>query len=335
MSPERKVIKISPHFSKFKFNVAIYARVSTCHESQLESLKTQVEYFKAMIDRRLDWDLVGIYTDTKSGNSTTGRAGFRKMLDDCRNHKIDIILTKSVSRFGRQTEKVMGAINELRSLGVDVLFDVEDIWISETNKMFLITIIEAIAEEESRSRSENITWGIKRGFEDGSSKLYLRRCYGYSVCPDGSLSINVDEADVVRQIFVLYLQGYSILAISRELNSKGIKSPTGKDTWPKRTIETILTNVKYIGNSLLGKTYTQDFKKKIRYVNNGKHPKFEHANTHPKIIADDIFEKAQQEKELRSNVNRINVDKTTRKSTHYSTKLSGKSKSSADIRDPL
>jgi len=163
----------------------------------------------------------------------------------------------------------------------------------------------------------------------------LRRCYGYSFCPDGSLAVNVDEADVVRKIFDLYLQGYSILAISRELKSKGIKSPTGKDNCPKRTIETILTNVKYIGNSLLGKTYTQDFKKKILYVNNGKHPKFEHANTHPKIIADDVFEKAQQEKDHRSNVNRIDFDTTTRKSTHYSTKLSGKSNSSADISDPL
>jgi DNA invertase Pin-like site-specific DNA recombinase len=335
MCPERKITKINQHIAKFQFNVAIYSRVSTTHESQLESLKNQIEYFKAMVDRRLDWDLVGIYTDIKSGNSITGRAGFHKMLNDCRNHKIDIILTKSVSRFGRRTEKVMDVITELRSLGVDVLFDVENIWISESSKMFLLTIIEAIAEEESKARSENITWGIKRGFADGSSKLYLRRCFGYSICPDGTITINDEEADVVRHIFDLYLKGYSILAITRELKLQGIKSPTGKETWPKRSIETILTNEKYIGNSLVGKTYTHDYKEKIRYVNNGKHPKFQLANTHPQIISNDLFEKAQQEKENRSNINRIDVDKTTRKSTHYSMMLSGNTRSSSDSSNPL
>jgi site-specific DNA recombinase len=320
MSNERKVTRIDRMTLKLKIKVAIYCRVSTAHPAQAESLTNQIDHYKQMIKRHLDWELVDVYADIQSGKNTTGRVEFQRMLSDCHDHKIDLILTKSISRFGRNTAEILDVINHLRGLLVDVFFEVENINISETNKTFLLSILEAVAQADSESRSQNIKWGITRGFENGTSKLYNRKCYGYSHNSEGNIVIIEQEAEIVKKIFNLYLSGYSILAIIRQLKKEGIKSPTDKEFWPKRTIDTILSNEKYIGNAIAAKTYTDDFPKNDRHINKGERPKFQSADTHPPLISKELFEQVQEEKLRRSNIHQSEDGTIIRRSTHFSMK---------------
>lgn len=320
MDNKRKVTRINNLSIKWKLNVAVYCRVSTPHAEQIESLSNQVEYYRKIVRDHIDWVLVDIYADIQSGKSSSGRPEFQRMLEDCRNKKIDLIITKSVSRFGRNTADILAVIHKLQLLNVDVFFQVENIGTSETSKTFLLSILEAVAQAESEARSQNIKWGIRRGFESGTSKFYNRKCYGYCHDLEGNIIINKQEAVVVKKIFSLYLSGFSTLAIIRELNKEGIKSSTGKERWPKRTIDTILSNEKYIGNVIVGKTYTTDFLKNKRHINKGEQDKYEAPYTCLPLVSKKQFGQVQEEKLRRSNIHK-NADGTiTRTSTHYSTK---------------
>lgn len=241
------------------------------------------------------------------------------MIEDCKNHKIDLIITKSVSRFGRNTTEFLDVLNNLNSLRVDVFFENEDLHSKDASNMFLITILEAFAQAESESRSHNIKWGIKRKSESGISKLFNRKCFGYGHDYEGNLVIIDDEALTVNLIFDLYLSGYSILGIKHELEANGIKSPTGHDHWSKRTIELILANEKYTGNVLLGKTYCEHFKSNKRCINNDEREKYYSTSNHVPIIPTDKFELVQKERIKRSNINIVD-NKIERKSTRYSMK---------------
>lgn len=318
MNNKRKISIINKPFTKQYINVAVYCRVSTSHPKQIESLYNQIDYYKTMIKNNINWKLVDIYIDIKSGKNTA-RKEFQRMLDDCKNKRIDFIITKSISRFGQNTADTLAVIHKLSLLYIDIFFEVENIRTSETNKSFLLSIFEAVAQAESETRSKNIKWGINRGLENGTSKLYNRKCYGYYNDSNGNILINESEAAIVKKIFDLYLSGYSIIAILRELENEHIKSPTGKDKWPKRTIDTILSNEKYIGNVLVGKTYCNDFPYNERKVNTGMAPKYLVNNNHPAIISKEIFEQVQQEKARRTNI-KIDGNTSKRKGTHYSMK---------------
>lgn len=320
MSVERKITRVQNFNTKWKLKVAVYCRVSTTHDEQLESLSNHIDYYKAMVRRHLDWELVEIYSDIKSGKNSSGRQEFQRMLEDCRNRKIDLIITKSISRFGCNTVDTLKIITELRGLIIDVFFEVENIRISESSKSFLISVLKAAAQGESEARSQNIKWGIKRGLENGTSKLYKRRCYGYYNDSEGNIFINEKEAEIVRKIFDLYLSGHSILSIIRELQKEEIKSPTNKKSWPKRTIDTLLSNEKYIGNVMVGKTYTLDFPDNKRRINKDERQKYLVADSHPALISKEQFEKVQEEKLHRSNTHQNGDGTVQRKSTHYSMK---------------
>jgi DNA invertase Pin-like site-specific DNA recombinase len=320
MDNKRKVTRINNLSIKWKFNVAVYCRVSTPHAEQIESLSNQIEYYRHMVSTHIDWVLVDIYADIQSGKNSSGRPEFQRMLEDCRNKKIDLIITKSVSRFGRNTVDTLDTINKLPTLNVDLFFEVENIHISETSKTFLMSILGALAQAESEARSQNIKWGIRRGFESGTSKFYNRKCYGYYHDLEGNILINEQESVVVNKIFNLYLSGFSTLAIIRELNKEGIKSPTGKESWPKRTIDTILSNEKYMGNVIVGKTYTTNFLENERHINNGEQDKYQSLYACAPLISKEQFEQVQKEKLRRSNIHK-NADGTiSRTSTHYSMK---------------
>lgn len=320
MDNKRKVSRINNLSIKWKTNVAVYCRVSTTHTEQIESLSNQIEYYRKMVSTHIDWVIVDIYADIQSGKNSSGRPEFQRMLEDCRNKKIDLNITKSVSRFGHNTADILAVIHKLRLLNVDVFFEVENIRISETNKTFLLSIFEAVAQAESEARSQNIKWGIKRGFQSGTSKFYNRKCYGYYHDLEGNIIINEQESVVVKKIFNLYLSGYSVLTIIRELKKQGIKSPTGKESWPKRTIDTILSNKKYIGNVIVGKTYTTNFLKNERHIKNGEQDKYQSLYACVPLISKEQFEQVQKEKLRRSNIHK-NADGTiSRTSTHYSMK---------------
>jgi site-specific DNA recombinase len=321
MSNERKVTKIKRIPIMLKVKVAIYCRVSTAHADQIESLNNQIHQYKQMVKRHLDWELVDVYADIQSGKNTTDRVEFQRMLSDCYDHKIDLIITKSVSRFGRNTVDILDVINKLRSLLVDVYFEVENISISETSKTFLLSILEAVAQADSESRSQNIRWGIQRGFETGNSKFYNRKCYGYINAYEGNIVIDKGQSKVVQKIYELYLSGYSILAIIRYLEEECIKSPTGKEHWAKRTIDTMLSNEKYMGNVVVGKTYGLEYPNNKRKINKGEFQKYLAIDCHPPIISKELFDKVQLEKIRRSNIQVVDAN-STRRTTHYSMKRS-------------
>jgi len=228
------------------------------------------------------------------------------MLQDCKSRDIEIILTKSISRFGRDTVEILDALNQLRILGVRVIFEQEVLDTADTDNDLMISIIESIAQAENESRSDNIKWGIKQRAAQGTSKLYKRKCYGYFNDADGNLVIDDKEAKNVRMIFNFYLQGKSVVGIVKELERLGIKSPSGKAIWPKRTIDVMLSNEKYIGNA--------------RLLDNGKHDLCYLAEgNNPAIVSKEMYQAVQIEKQHRSNVTKAE-DGNQRKSEKYSSK---------------
>ena len=247
-----------------------------------------------------------VYTDIASSKTGSSRKEFNRMLKDCQSHDLEIIITKSISRFGRDTLKILDALNQLKLLGVRVIFGQEQLDTADTDSNLMISIIESIAQAENESRSDNIKWGIKQRAAQGTSKLYNRKCYGYVNANDGNLIIEDEEAKNIRMIFDLYLHGKSVIGIVSELERLGIKSPTGKDKWCKRTIDVMLSNEKYSGN--------------VRLLDDGKHEAYylSEANN-PAIISKDIFQAVQIEKQHRSNITK-GEDGSKRKSKKYSSK---------------
>lgn len=300
--------------------VAIYCRVSTTRCSQEESLEAQKNGLEQVIKNNPDWTFFKTYIDTGSGKNVY-RAGFHEMLLDSYENCFDIILVKSISRFNRNTVDLLDTVNKLRLLGVEVIFQRENLSSKDRDSDLVMALSASLAQAESESLSGAIKWGLKRGFESGESELYTRKCYGYNKSETGELVINEKQAIVVRRIFDVYLSGYSVDRIMKELASESIKSPKGKDKWSKRTIQNILTNEKYIGNVMLGKTYTGEFPNNKQKVNRGEQEQFIIQDAHEPIISIEIFEKVQEEIKSRSNIEEVN-GKTRRKSTHYSAKES-------------
>ena len=318
MNAERKVTVIPPIY-RFNYRVAIYCRVSTLNVEQLNSMSNQISYLTKLVSAKLDWKLVDIYADFQSGCSINKRGEFQRMLSDCEAKKIDIIITKSVSRFGRNTIDALNAISKLRACGVDVFFENENLHTSDRQSEFLITMLEAAAQQENADRSHNIRWGITRKVESGNSQLLKRKCYGYSLGEDNELQINEYEADVVRSIYDMYLNGNSIIGIVRELGQRTIKSPTGKDSWSKRTIDMILSNEKYTGDVKVFKTYNAGFLNAKRRKNMGERDQYLATECNPAIISKEQFAKVQEEKQRRSNVVK-DKDGSKRKPTKYSSR---------------
>lgn len=318
MSNERNVTVIPPS-TKMMYRVAIYCRVSTRSQEQLDSLANQISYLTQLTAAKVNWRLIDIYIDIKSGSNTTNRSEFQRMIHDSENGKIDIILTKSISRFGRNSTISLKTINTLRSCNVDVYFENEEIHTKDEKNTFLISLLEGVAQEESLNRSKNISWGILRKVESGDAQLLRRKCYGYYHDNEGNLQIQKDEAQIVQQIFDMYLNGASIIGIIKQLEHHAIVSPTGKTKWSKRTIENLLSNEKYTGNVIAYKTYNEGFPESKRYTNKGEKDKFVAIGCNPAIIPEDIFNKVQDEKTKRSNIIR-NEAGVKRKSTHYSSK---------------
>ena len=229
------------------------------------------------------------------------------MLNDCDSNKLDIILTKSISRFGRDTVEILDALNRLKLLGVRVIFEQEELDTANTDSNLMISIIECIAQAENESRSENIKWGIKQRAASGTSKLYDRKCYGYKHDADGKLIIDEKTAENVRLIYDLYLQGQSVIGIIRELERRKIVSPTGKEQWCKRTIDVMLSNEKYTGNVRLLKSGNSE----VHYLA---------SDNNPAIISSEIFEAVRIEKARRSNVAKDENGTVKRKDSKYSSK---------------
>ncbi len=306
MTYNPKIHFIPPLPPKREKRVGIYCRVSSNSAEQLKSLTAQVSALTRLTAAIPQWLLSDIYIDIASSKTGSSRKEFARMLEDCQSNNLDIILTKSISRFGRDTVDTLEALNQLKTLRVRVIFEQESLDTANTDSDRMISIIESVAQAENESRSDNIRWGIKQRAAQGTSKLYNRKCYGYTNDVDGNLIIDGTEAKNVQLIFDLYLQGESILGIIAELERLEIKSPTGKDKWSKRTIDVMLSNEKYIGTVRLLNRWEYD----VHYVSE---------NNNPAIISKEKFQAVQIEKSRRSNVIK-DGDEKRRKSTKYSSK---------------
>ena len=311
-----------------KLRVAAYCRVSTKQEEQDNSLDNQKEYYYNLITSNENWEYVGIYEDIASGTNQRKREQFNAMINDCKKNKIDLIIVKSVSRFGRNTVESLKTTRMLKEIGVDIYFETDKISTMQMKSETVLALLFLFAQSESEDKSEAIKWGIHTGFRLGHSKFADKVCYGYKKDESGRLIIDEIAAETVKNIFSLYLDGNSLRKIADKLHERGIVTPTGKENWTPLTIRKILTNEKYTGDVILQKTYIKDFFYHTQAVNDSQLPQFMYENNNPQIISKDIFERVQKLLGERSNVEKNDDGKKVRKATRYSSNniLSGKIK---------
>lgn len=283
-----------------KRRVAAYARVSTDSDEQLSSYAAQVDFYTQHIRSNPEWEFVDVYTDEGiSGTNTKKRDGFNRMIADAMEGKIDLILTKSISRFARNTVDTLTTVRKLKEKNIEVYFEKENIYTLDAKGEVMITIMSSLAQEESRSISENVTWGIRKSMADGKFSLAYKYFLGYEKGENGLPKIVEEEAKIVRKIYSLFLEGYTVRMIADYLTKQGIPTPKGKKKWCVSTVMSILTNEKYKGDALLQKTYTADFLTKSVRKNQGEVPQYYIENSHPAIIDPETFELVQNEIERR------------------------------------
>jgi DNA invertase Pin-like site-specific DNA recombinase len=277
--------------------VAAYARVSTDHEEQETSLTAQTDYYRKKILEHPGWEFVEIYVDDGiSGLSTNRREGFNRMVEDCLAGHIDLVLTKSISRFARNTVDTVTTIRKLKEKGVGVYFEKENIWTLDSKGELLITIMSSLAQEESRSISENVTWGQRKRMADGKVSFAYSRFLGLDKDKEtGKIVVNPEQAETVRLIFHLFLEGMTPHSIAAELTSRGIKTPAGKDVWNQQTVRRMLSNEKYKGDALLQKEFTVNFLEKKMKKNEGEVPQYYVEGNHEAIISPAVFDMVQAE----------------------------------------
>lgn len=270
--------------------VAAYARVSSGKDAMLHSLSAQVSYYSDMIQNHPGWLYCGVYADEALTGTKDSRENFQRLIADCRSGKVDLVITKSISRFARNTVTLLETVRELKSLGIDVFFEEQNIYTSSCEGEVMLTILASYAQEESLSASENQKWRIRKSYEQGEV-LQWRHLFGYDITKD-SVTINHTQAEIVKEIFDRAISGESFGSISRDLNKRGIKTAFG-NKWHQSRIRDILSCEKYIGDAVLQKKYVNNHIEKKLVKNNGELPMYYAEGTHEPIIDRDTFERAQ------------------------------------------
>lgn len=295
----------------------IYCRVSSSAVAQLNSLASQASAYVQMFSCRPGFQLVDIYIDVCSGEKKDRRE-FQRMLNDVSANKLDYVIVKSVSRFGRNTEDIITAIRKFKENNTQLYFEEEDIDTFRIDSELLITIISAYAQAENEARRQNQLWAIRKRAVDGTSELYYRKCYGYKDDEIYGLVIDREKAKVVQMIYEKYLNGYSIVALQKLLKELSVPSPRGKETWNKRSIECILENEKYTGDVIIFKTKAAGEKGHKRATNlDGR--KYKGKDCVPAIITKEIFDAVQNERKRRTNIE-TDENGNHRRKHKYSTK---------------
>lgn len=256
-----------------RLRVAAYCRVSTDDEEQINSYKAQIEYYTEKINKNPEWQMAGIFADEGiSGTQAKKRPEFLKMIRLCRQGKIDLILTKSFSRFARNTVDSVDYIRELRALGIGVVSEKENMNTLNEDSEMLITILSCFAQAESESISKNVSWGVRQSFKNGNVPIKYSTLLGYRKGKNKLPEIIPDEAEIVREIYRSYLDGMSLKQIADSLNSRGLTTKHKNSAWKPETIKGILVNEKYSGDAILQKTYVTDCITKTTRKNNGELP---------------------------------------------------------------
>lgn len=288
---------------KKHLRVAPYCRVSTDKEEQLSSYEAQIEYYTEKIDANPDWTMVRLYADEGiTGTSAKKRKDFLQMIRDCERGKIDLVITKSVSRFCRNTLDGLNYVRRLKRHGVGVYFEKENVNTLFMDNEMILTFMMSQAQAESESLSGNVKWGHRKNFKDGKVYYHCKNFLGYRWGADGQPEIDPEQAAVVRRIFSRFLLGHSVRQITTDLMADGIKTATGKTVWHDSVIQKMLCNEKYIGDALLQKTYIADLFTREKRINNGELPKYYVHDCHPAIIDRGTFQKVQEELARRSSL---------------------------------
>lgn len=294
--------------------VAAYARVSSDKDAAFRSLEAQTEYYEDYVAAHSGWELAGIYSDNGISGTIVNRPEFQRMLEDCRAGKIDLVITKSITRFARNTVVLLQTVRELKRLGVDCYFEKETMHSISPDGELLLTLLAMYAEEEARSASENQLWRIKKKFENGEP--WVGKMLGYRLI-DGKLVTVPEEAEIVQRIYREYLSGMGIYMIAKRLILEGV-SPENGNTWNTNSIRKILTNEKYIGNMILQKTFRPDFRTKVGKINRGEVRKYCVEGSHEAIIDPATFEQVQTEMEERAKKHRYAVNAPNEKAHLFS-----------------
>lgn len=287
---EMKITKIStlPQLDRKK-RVAAYARVSTGKDAMLHSLSAQVSYYNNLIQNNNEWEFAGIYADEAMSGTKDNREEFNRMVDDCKAGKIDLIITKAISRFARNTATLLSTIRELSSVGVDVFFEEQNLHSISCDGEMILTLLASCAQEEARSASENVKWRVKKDFKQGILNGG-NDCYGYKLI-DKKFVLVPEEAEIVKMIFAWYICGEGVVAISKKLDDMGIK-PVRAKYWLPNTIMRMLKDRCYVGDLILQKTYVTDYVSKKKKRNHGEFDKYFVENDHEPIIDIETFKKA-------------------------------------------
>jgi len=294
--PARKHTRKSTGEEKPKLRVAAYCRVSTDSDEQATSYDAQIEHYTAYINGRPDWELAGIYADDGiSGTNTKKREEFNRMIDECMACNIDMVITKSISRFARNTLDCLKYIRQLKDKNIPVFFEKENISSMNSKGEVMLTIMASLAQQESQSLSQNVKLGLQYRYQQGEIQINCARFLGYTKDENKHLVVVPEEAEIVKRIYREYLEGASMLKIARGLEADGILNCAGKERCHTSNVNQILRNEKYIGDALLQKTYTVDFLTKKRVKNNGLVPQYYVENSHEAIIPREIFMQVQEE----------------------------------------
>lgn len=293
----QKIITQVKHQPKLaeRIKVAAYARVSSGKDAMLHSLSAQVSYYSSMIQSHRGWEYAGVYSDEAISGTKEARPGLQKLISDCQEGKIKMVITKSISRFARNTVTLLETVRMLKALGVDIYFEEQNIHTMSTDGELMLTILASYAQEESLSVSENQKWRIKKNFEAGIP--WNGRMLGYRLIGE-RFEIVPTEAVLVRRIFHEYLDGYGINKIAQGLNEEGVPAIRG-EMWHKSTIANILCNYNYTGNLILQKTFKESHLATMSSSNEGQLPKYHIEDSHEAIIDIDTFVAVQMEIERR------------------------------------
>ena len=281
---------------KKQLRVAAYCRVSTDDEEQLTSYEAQVSYYTDKITSNPDWVMADVFADEgKTGTSVKSRKDFQRMIRQCRRGKIDLILTKSLSRFARNTLDTVKYTRELRQLGIPVIFEKENLNSISWESEFLLTLYGAFAQSESESISKNVSWGKRQAMKEGKVTIQYKHLLGYIRGADGKPEIVPDQAETIRFIFKRYLAGDTLRAIKAQLEAEQVPYITGEVAWNLSTLQSILQNEKYCGDVIMQKTFRKDCISKETVVNTGQLPKYWTQNHHEAIVSREIFDAVQEE----------------------------------------
>lgn len=303
-----------------QLRVAAYCRVSTAQEEQQNSYQVQIAYYTDLINRKKEWTLAGIFADEGiSGTQTKKRTEFNRMIRMCRNKKIDLVITKSISRFARNTVDCLEYVRQLKDLGIGVIFEKENINTLTMTSEFMIALYGSFAQAESESISKNVSWGKEKAYREGKVQFQYKHLLGYKKGADGKPEIIPEEAETVKLIYTMFLDGHSMKNIALILHVKGIHTKTGSTEWRTNTITRILQNEKYVGDALLQKTFTSDCITHKVVKNHGERPMYLVTNHHDPIIDRDTYNRVQQELARRNSKRKIS-DKTVTEQGKYSSK---------------